>query len=100
MVSDILAGMGKSLTFFYSVILDGDTVVKRQAQEMNILLKSPLQIKNQKTDNMVFFVLSHLYAGAEGERKGEDDKEEGEESESQGAESWTLGIRCNQEKNR
>ena len=47
---------------------------------------------------MFFFVHSHLYAGAEGERKGEDDKEEGEESESQGAESWTLGIRCNQEK--
>jgi hypothetical protein len=41
---------------------------------------------------------SHLYAGAEGERKGEDDKEEGEEGESQGAESWTLRISCNQEK--
>ncbi len=85
MVSDILAGMGKSLTFFYSVILDGDTVIERQAQEMHILLKSPLTTEelNRRqytlsTIYMFFFVHSHLYAGAEGERKGEDDKEEGE----------------------
>ncbi len=50
----MMAGMGKSLTFFYSVFLDGDTVIERQAQEMHILLKSPFTTKESNRQTIWF----------------------------------------------